>query len=420
MKNFNTMKGVFPILLFVISLSLIGSQANAQRKAKSVRPFNHAELPAPSGMVYIPGGSILMRYGNGADSVTIRKYSLSPFFIDKAEVTNKQYREFVNWVIDSVAVTKYLRNDGTLFSYRTRDSGLKYINWDKVKHKELFGAEAAANKALQGMYKDGEINREYYTFAYKYNKLGPNGKRERVTEMVNVYPNTEVWASDFPNSQTDMMVQQYFNSTAFDDYPVVGVTWKQAMAYAYWRTNSEKRKGASFMKDFALPYSLPSEAQWVHAAVGEQVADDSVVSDVRVFNSKEKLDVNFKQEEGNYTEDGASYTVPVLAYAPNKFGLYNMFGNAAEWLLDAYNASAYAFVHDQNPVILYDADSTDSDIMKSKLVRGGSWKDNANSLSPFNRSYEVQDVPHSYIGFRLVVPAPEIISKQISTRRKRQ
>lgn len=411
------MKGFFPVI--VSALLFISLTATAQR-AKAVRPFNHAGLPAPSGMVYIPGGSILMRYGNGADSMTTRKFSLSPFFIDKAEVTNKQYREFVNWVIDSVAIMKYLRSDGNYFDYRTRDSGIKYLNWSKIKHKELFGPTNAANSALQVMYRDGEIDKSNYTFAYKYNKLGPNGKRERVTEMVNVYPNTEVWATDFPNSQTDMMVQQYFNSPAFDDYPVVGITWKQAMAYAYWKTNTEKRKGASFMNDFALPFTLPSEAQWVHAAIGEYVTEDSVASDISVMNSKKTLDVNFKQEEGNYTDDGASYTVPVLAYAPNSFGLYNMFGNVSEWLLDAYNASAYAFVHDQNPVILYDADSAESDIMKSKLVRGGSWKDNANSLSPYNRSYEVQDVPHSYIGFRLVMQAPEIIGNQVKTRKKRK
>jgi hypothetical protein len=91
----------------------------------------------------------------------------------------------------------------------------------------------------------------------------------------------------------------------------------------------------------------------------------------------------------------------------------------AEWVLHAYNESAWAFVHDQNPVLLYDADSTESNFMKSKVVRGGSWKDNARFLSPYIRDYESQDVPHSYIGFRCVMPAPEILGKRVETRRVR-
>jgi formylglycine-generating enzyme required for sulfatase activity len=87
-------------------------------------------------------------------------------------------------------------------------------------------------------------------------------------------------------------------------------------------------------------------------------------------------------------------------------------------VLDAYNASAWAFVHDQNPVLLYDAEQTDSDLMRSKIVRGGSWKDNAQFLSPYTRNYEVQDIPHSYIGFRLVMPAPEILGTKVETRRR--
>ena len=419
------MKGIYPILLILASaVAFIPNKADGQSKSRPsiVRQFNNDELPAPQGMVYIPGGSILISFGAKADSGNTRKYSLSPFFIDKAEVTNKQYREFVNWVIDSMAVAQYLK-DGKYYSIRQRDSAHKLLDWKKISHNEFFLKEGSAvRKKLNAMFKDNEIKRELYLYEYTYQKLvGPpgNGKKVKTTEIINVYPNTDVWASDFPNSQTDMMVDQYFKSPAFDDYPVVGVSWKQACAYANWKTLTDKRRTVSFMRDFKAPYTLPSEAQWIHAAIG-QIKGDSMLSDIRLFNSKEVLDVNFKQDEGNYTDDGASYTVPVMSYAPNKWGLYNMLGNVNEWLLDAYNASAYAFAHDQNPVILYDADSTDPTIMKSKLVRGGSWKDAASSLDPYVRSYEIQDAQHSYTGFRLVMQAPEILTKQVATRRRRR
>ncbi len=403
-------------VLFALSIPTIGFS----QKAKPVRSYNHTSIPAPPGMVYIPGGSILVKYGD--DSSKIKKYSLSPFFIDKTEVTNRQYREFVNWVIDSVAVTEFLK-DEKYFKENSRDSNAKYINWSKVKHKSLFiDPKSDVQGRLQPMYKEGEVRKDLYNFAFKYMKTEKGEKgltKTNVVESVNVYPDTKVWATDFPNSQTDLMVQEYFTNPAYDDYPVVGVTWKQARAYTYWRTMvSRDYTNGNYLKDFKLPYSLPSEAQWVHAAQGRPGEDQVVDSTGALLrDGKNRLMANFKQEEGNYTEDGASYTVPVMSYAPNDFGVYNMLGNAAEWVLDAYNASAWAFVHDQNPVLLYDADEKDSDFMRSKVVRGGSWKDNGQSLNPYTRNYEVQDVPHSYIGFRCVMAAPELITDKIRTRK---
>ena len=131
-----------------------------------------------------------------------------------------------------------------------------------------------------------------------------------------------------------------------------------------------------------------------------------------------KLLENFKQDEGRYSEDGGTFTLPVMSYAPNEFGLYNMVGNVAEWVLDAYSPSAFAFVSDVNPVLLYDADSTESDAMKRKVVRGGSFMSNATALSPFTRDYDLQDKAHCYIGFRCILPAPEILNKAVATRRK--
>ena len=126
---------------------------------------------------------------------------------------------------------------------------------------------------------------------------------------------------------------------------------------------------------------------------------------------------NFKQEEGDYWEDGAALTTPVMAFSPNEFGLYNMEGNVSEWTLDAYSPSVFAFVSDLNPVLLYDADSTDADAMKRKVVRGGSFMSNAKSLTPYYRDLELQNIAHCFIGFRCVMQAPEIIYKNTSTRK---
>jgi sulfatase modifying factor 1 len=408
--------------LIILAGACVPFHSGAQyRKLGPVRSFNHDDIPAPSGMVYVPGGSIVIRYNSTEnDSFNTKKFSLSAYFIDKTEVTNRQYREFLNWVIDSVAVTQYLKDD-KYFQKSNRDSSAKFINWSNVKHKSLFGSKSSdVQSRLQPMYVNGVVNKELYNFSY--NSLKPSngsGSREFAIETVNVYPDTKVWATDFPNSQTDLMVQEYFTNPVFDDYPVVGVTWKQAKAFAAWRTMVSARGGSKYMQNYHLPYNLPTEAQWVHAAQGHQGIEGQPDSIVVLRDSKGRYNANFKQEEGDYTEDGSSYTVPVLSYAPNEYGIYNMLGNVAEWVLDAYNVSAWAFVHDQNPVLDYDAADSEPDIMRSKVVRGGSWKDNAQSVNPNSRNYEVQDVPHSYIGFRCVMPAPEIITRDVITRKRR-
>jgi hypothetical protein len=127
---------------------------------------------------------------------------------------------------------------------------------------------------------------------------------------------------------------------------------------------------------------------------------------------------NFKQDEGDYWEDGSALTVPVMAFAPNEFGLYNMEGNVSEWTLDAYSPSTYAFVSDLNPVLLYDADPSDAEAMKRKVVRGGSFMSNAKSLDPYYRDMEMQNVAHCFIGFRCVMQAPEVITKKVMTRNR--
>jgi len=86
--------------------------------------------------------------------------------------------------------------------------------------------------------------------------------------------------------------------------------------------------------------------------------------------------------------------------------------------LDAFSPSYRELVHDLNPVLLYDAADTESEAMRRKVVRGGSWKDNADLLTPSTRAYEIQNVGHSYIGFRCVMQAPDVVLEQTKTRKQ--
>lgn len=217
-----------------------------------------------------------------------------------------------------------------------------------------------------------------------------------------IYPDTTVWLSDFSYAQNEPMVEGYFSHPSFDDYPVVGVTWRQAQAFNTWRTRLFNNAAAGNKQVDRMPYQLPSEAEWEYAARGGKVGMQFPWGGPTARNAKGCLMANFKPGRGNYIDDGAAYTAPVYSYWPNDFGLYNMAGNVAEWTQSSFNESANTFVHDMNPTYTYHAKASDHETMKRKVVRGGSWKDVGAFLQNGARQYEYQDSAKSYIGFRSV------------------
>jgi formylglycine-generating enzyme required for sulfatase activity len=106
---------------------------------------------------------------------------------------------------------------------------------------------------------------------------------------------------------------------------------------------------------------------------------------------------------GNYIDDGGFHTVKANSYSPNDFGLYCMAGNVAEWTSNAFDESAYSFMHDLNTDYQYEAKDSEALVMKRKVIRGGSWKDVGYYLQVGTRTYEYQDTAKCYIGFRCVM-----------------
>ena len=217
-----------------------------------------------------------------------------------------------------------------------------------------------------------------------------------------IYPDTLVWIRDFTYSYNDPRAKRYFYHPAFDDYPVVGVSWKQANAFCNWRSKYRNDYLSNHERPEEENFRLPTEAEWEYAARGEHQSSMFPWGGYYKREGNGTFLANFKPLRGNYVADGGIETLNVRSFEPNDFGLYDMAGNVAEWTETAFDESAYDYINDLNPTFSYNARPDEPPVMKRKVVRGGSWKDVPAFLQVGVRSYEYQDSTKSFIGFRCV------------------
>jgi len=435
------MKRVLFYLAALIILGSCGSSGNGELVGvQNRKPYYQ---PTPFGMAYIPLGSYTMGVGEeDAAYAHLRQpktITISAFYMDETEITNNEYRQFVYWVKDSIARVllgdilpeDYLieedRRTGEIFdppflNWSTR------IDWEGEEEKDVL--EELFLPENERYFRKKEIdtrklNYEYYwvdlqaaskkDFSQDGNQEAaslanrPQGLQDRSVyvrkEMINVYPDTLVWLFDYSYSFNEPLTQKYFWHPAYDNYPVVGVNWRQAKAFCMWRTQLKntflsQKKGESNIHDFRLP----TEAEWEWAARGGHDFNPFPWGGPYTRNDKGCFLANFKPLRGNYTDDGGATPIIVGHYPPNDWGLYDMAGNVAEWCSDAFDESSYNFTWDLNPNYQYNADDNDPAVLKRKVVRGGSWKDIRYYLESSARTYEYQDSAKAFIGFRCVQP----------------
>lgn len=387
-------------------------------QARGVTYAKKASMGKPAGMVYIPSGMFHM--GPSDEDVNFnysarnKQYSIKGFWMDATEITNSQYLQFVNWVRDSLSAKqlKYVKGkggDNAAIDW-TKARTIKAEGKDSTGLKPLLLPDNARISGVTGIYNPNRV--VYRVEGIDYASAAYN----RDTNLVNyiyrydqpVYPDTTVWIRDFSYSYNEPMLKRYFNHPSYARYPVVGVNWKQAIAYCNWRTHY--LNGYLGTKKMALEsgFRLPTEAEWEYAARGGKSQSMYPWGNYYLRNKQGCLLANFKPGRGNYAEDGGLYTVRVDSYWPNDYGLYNMAGNVAEWTSSYYYESADNFQGDINPDIHYNALDSDPIRMKRKVVRGGSWKDVGYYLQTGTRSFEYQDTARSYIGFRCIIDLPSV------------
>ncbi len=392
-----------------------------------------------------------------------RGISVDGFWMDETEITNSKYKQFVYWVRDSIirerlADPAYGGNEDFKIEEDREGNPVKpHLNWNKPIPWR--NANEDEQRAIESLYRtnpitgvreldDAQLNYRYEVFnqteaSRRRNRLDPRRReyntdkptptdvplitkdtafineegeivRRTITRgltgdydflntyIVNVYPDTTAWVNDFENAYNEPYVRMYFSHGGYNEYPVVGVSWEQANAFANWRTDYLKR---SLGKEgiYIEPYRLPTEAEWEYAA--RAGVDENMYpwdGDLTMSDDKGCFYANFKPMEGNYVKDGQLISSRVGTYAPNDFGLYDMAGNVSEWTSTAFTESVGRLTSDLNPEYRYDAAVEDPYKMKRKIIRGGSWKDVAHNIRADLRMWEYQNEQRSYIGFRCV------------------
>ncbi len=410
--------------MFVVALSVVacgkGVRITGELTGVPNRPV--VEYYIPFGTVYIPSGVLYVgpsdRDVNFSLTARSRRISIQGFFMDETEITNNEYRQFVYWVRDSLAAMIL----GDPYTIEDEEGNVR-VNWEMAMQIDWQNPEIISQ--LEEMFVPEEdrfwgrreLNTGYLVYYWEeidwrkaaanrariQQGLEPIPRRELIIRHnTPVYPDTLVWVRDFAYSYNEPMTRNYFWHPAFDDYPVVGVTWEQARAFCAWRT---RLLNAWLVGIGRLPvdeFRLPTEAEWEYAARGGRLHAPYPWGGPYVRNSKGCILLNFKPMRGNYPEDGGLYTVRADAYYPNDFGLWNTVGNVAEWTLDAYDENAYSFTHDLNSYLPYIPKPEDPPTLKRKVIRGGSWKDIVYFCQTGTRSYEYMDSAKSFIGFRCV------------------
>jgi len=308
-----------------------------------------------SEMVLIKGGQFLM----GGDSLwgrpdefPLHRVEVSSFYIDIHEVTNKQFKSFVD-------ATNYVT------------TAEKKPDWDEIREQVPPGTPKPAEKFL---------------VAASLVFTPPN-------HQVSL-DNPTVWWQWVAGADWKHPEGPASNLTGRDNFPVVQVSWEDAQAYCNW---AGKR--------------LPTEAEWEYAARGGRTNAIYPWGNERISTGNKKAnswDGNFPNN--NTGLDGFIGAAPVKQFAPNHYGLYDMAGNVWEWVSDWYTADYYIYCKNQglivNPQGPSESLDPDEPFAQKKVTRGGSFLCNDQYCSGFRIGARMKtswDTSLNHTGFRCVV-----------------
>lgn len=351
------------ILYFLLPLS-IACTSNPEKKVTTVEAYQEKiekvdsdtkySTSSAEGMVLIPAGEFVMGGKSEqaeADEFPRHAVKVSSFYMDETEVTNAQFKEFVD-------ATGYI-------TVAERD-----VDWNELKKNLPPGTPKPADSILRAgslVFEptEGPVDLNDLSQWWEWT-IGAN------------------WRHPFgPDSDLEGKMH----------HPVIHVCYDDALAFAQW---AGKR--------------LPTEAEWEWASMGGLEDPKYPWGNDPIEESADKA--NFWQGTfpfRNIEEDKYYYTAPVKSYPPNGYGLYDMAGNVWEWCSDKYNHQAYKqdeiknSVNPQGPRDFYDP----GDPYAEKFVlRGGSYLCSDTYCSGYRvarRMRNSRDTGMGHLGFRCVL-----------------
>jgi formylglycine-generating enzyme required for sulfatase activity len=240
--------------------------------------------PAPDGMVWVPGGWFWMGSDEPEakpDEKPVHLVYVDGFWMDRTEVTNEQFAQFVRETGHVTDNEKRLESNGFL-----------HTTPDKVEPGGLVFRPPPGNVEVCN-------HCDWWVFQKGANWRQPEG------------PGTSIAGKD--------------------KHPVVQVSWNDAVAFCRWRSDKEGQR-----------YRLPTEAEWEFAARGGLDRLPYVWGQEKVPDGRWQANIwQGKFPKQNTLEDGFEGTAPVASFPPNGYGLHDMAGNAWEWCADWYDHDYY-------------------------------------------------------------------------------
>ncbi|MEM9775317.1 MAG: formylglycine-generating enzyme family protein [Chloroflexota bacterium] len=277
------------------------------------------------GMIKLDGGAFLMgtdyKKGFPADGEgPVREVYVDPFWVDPYAVTNAQFTEFVSAT-----------------GYKTE---AERFGWSFVFHLFL-PKNFPPTRAVPGA--------EWWRQVFDTNWRCPEGPQSNIIGREN--------------------------------YPVVHVSWNDAVAFANW---AGKR--------------LPTEAEWEFAARGGKKQKKYPWGDSLLMNGKHQCNIwQGVFPNKNTRKDGFLGTCPVEQYRPNGYGLYNLSGNVWEWCSDWFDPAFHVNGPRKNPA--------GPPTGQAKVMKGGSYLCHKSYCNRYRVGARTQNTPDSstgHMGFRLV------------------
>ncbi len=304
----------------------------------------------PINMAWIPGGSFQMgsEYGK-PDELPVHEVILDGFWINKTEVTNTEFSEFIE-------DTKYL----TIAEQKPNPLDFPGVPLEKLVPGSVVFEPPPGNVPLDN-------HRIWWTWKVGASWKNPNGPKDNIKGKEN--------------------------------HPVVNVSWFDAIAYSNWLT-----------KKTGIKHRLPTEAEWEYAARGGANGNKYIWGDE--LKPNKKCIANFWQgrfPNENSIEDGYRMTAPVGQFMANKFGLYDMAGNVWEWCEDWYKHDYYKESPKKNPKGPDTSFDPDEPNLAKRITRGGSFLCSelyCTGYRPAARMKTSPDTGLNHTGFRLVAEGP--------------